>query len=354
MNLRLSICIATRNRAAHLQQTLESLAQQVTAAVEVVVVDGASTDRTPEVIERARAALPALTYELRQERGGVDRDFDRAVQLAQGEFCWLMADDDGLAEGAVPTVLEHLARRPWSALIVNASIHNEDLSRVLRERAVDVISERCYGRGEDERLFRELGKYLTFIGGVIVRRELWTTRERESYFGSLFIHVGILFQAPLPDPVAFIARPLVNIRYGNAEWTSRAFEIWMFKWPDLVWSFTHFSESARTAVCGRQPWTRARTLLLYRAKGAYGMAEYRRWLEPRLDSTLRHWQAMALARVPGVLAHLAATIALRLAYRSPGVALLDLQKSRFNPAGRLHSRHFPSPRASGGSSRSAR
>ncbi len=47
----LSICIATYNRAEYIGETLESIIPQVTDEVEIVIVDGASTDNTSSVVK---------------------------------------------------------------------------------------------------------------------------------------------------------------------------------------------------------------------------------------------------------------------------------------------------------------
>ena len=46
----LSICIATHNRADYIGETLDSIIPQLTDEVEIVVVDGASTDATRTVM----------------------------------------------------------------------------------------------------------------------------------------------------------------------------------------------------------------------------------------------------------------------------------------------------------------
>ena len=49
--------------------------------------------------------------------------------------------------------------------------------------------------------------YLSFIGGIIIQRQLWRARDKASYFGSYFIHVGVVFQQPLPGDTLVIAEP---------------------------------------------------------------------------------------------------------------------------------------------------
>ena len=321
----LSICIATMNRAGYLRETLEGLARQSAPELEVVVLDGGSTDATPDVIREFESRL-RLRYHRQSGPGGVDRDFDTAVSMASGEYCWLMSDDDGLREGAIVHVLERLRPRTFSLVVVNASICSEDLARELTPRFVNLEADRQYDVGEDERLFIDTGNYLTFIGGVIVRRSLWADRLREPYYGTLFIHVGVLFQAPLPAPALLVADPLIAIRYGNAQWSAGAFEIWMFKWPGLVWSFG-FSNAAKAAVCRQFPWARPGVLILHRGKGSYTLGHYRTSLAARLGGW-RKATALVIALTPTIVANIAASTMLRLFYPDSGVARSDLRATR--------------------------
>jgi hypothetical protein len=103
-------------------------------------------------------------------------------------------------------------------------------------------------------------------------------REREPYFGTFFIHVGVIFQAPL-SRVKLLADPLVLVRAGNSMWTPRGFEIWMFLWPNLIWSFDAFSDSAKRRVVAREPWRQWRQLTMFRAIGAFSYEGYLRFFK---------------------------------------------------------------------------
>lgn len=271
--IRLSICIATFGRGAFIGQTLENILAQVREGVEVVVVDGASPDNTQAVVEALQPAHPALVYHREASNAGVDRDFDKAVGYARGDYCWLMSDDDLLVPDAVQAVLARLADNP-ELVVVNSEIRNSDFSVLLKPRQLAISEDHEFSAAQHEALFAGVGSYLSFIGAVIIRRGAWLARERAAYFGSLFIHVGVIFQAPALGRAKVIARPLIRIRYGNAMWTARSFDIWIRKWPGLVWSFRHFSEATRHAVAAPYPATSVKHLLWYRAMGVYGMAEY--------------------------------------------------------------------------------
>lgn len=261
---------------------------------------------------------------------GIDRDFARAVDLAHGDYCWLFCDDDLLKPGAIRVVFEAI-KRDYSLVVANSEIRNADLSKLLQPKRAPLNMDKIYKSNESDLLLADVGDYLSFIGGVIVKRQLWVSRDKERYFGSYFVHIGVIFQLPLPGDALVISEPLISIRYANASWLGKSFEIWMFKWPTLVWSFAGIPDSAKRRVCRKEPWRSLRTLLHFRAKGLYTKKEYAEWMKVRLVSRWARFMSVVIARVPGRLANLLAffyySIFGRLSARP--VILLDLANSPF-------------------------
>jgi glycosyltransferase involved in cell wall biosynthesis len=316
----LSICLATRNRRAFIGETLGGILDQLVPGVEVVVVDGASTDGTAALLAEYASRHPALHCHLEPTNSGVDGDYDKAVLYASGRHCWLMTDDDVLVPGALDRVLRCLEEDP-ELLVVDAEIRTADLGENLAPRRLRFSGERRYGRRDGDRLLEDVGDALSFIGCVIVKRGVWIARDRARFLGSLFVHVGVLLQAPL-DSVRVLGEPLIRIRYGNAGWSARAFEIWMCKWPGLVWSFPGFSDGAKARVSSREPWRSPSTLVLYRGLGVYDATAWKRHLAPTARGTYRAL-AWLIAMLPGRLAN--AALALRILVGTPdNVTLYDL------------------------------
>lgn len=327
---RLSICIATRNRCALLTETLSSILAQIDDRVEIVVVDGASSDETQQAMENLVSKYPQVRYFREEENGGIDRDYDKAVGFAVGTYCWLMSDDDLFLPGAIERVMAATEHTP-SLIVVDAEVRDEHQSEVLLERRMELTEDRYYGTVELEALFRATARQLTFIGSAIVRRSMWLARQREPYFGSYFIHVGVIFQQPLPDGAMVLVHPCLSIRYGNASWTARAFEIWMLRWPELVWSLASLSDEGKRRVVSEKPYESVRELILLRSKGAYSWNEYRRWLAAGPSSRMRKLLCACISLIPGGAVNIF-VIAYVLAFsRATRFALVDLVASPYFP-----------------------
>lgn len=337
-SVRLSICIPTLNRGAFIKDTLESIASQLTDEVEIVLVDGGSQDNTKEVVTKFQETLPSLRYirmtgpndRVAPSCAGFDRDCDLAVAHAKGEYCWLFTDDDLLKPGAIKRVLE-AASHDYQLIVINAEVRSPDMSEVLEPSRLMLNKDRVYGRSEWDSLFSSTATYLSFVGGVVIKRRLWLARNKQPYLGTGFIHIGVIFQAPLTGNTLVISEPLIEIRYGDALYmrTSRYFLIWMFTWPDLVWSLTTVSEGSKAAVCPREPWRKFRTLLHLRANGAYSIEEYRNWLSERFGPGWKHRIAKLIAKSPGSILNCLAIIRFYLSRRLPRMCLVNLRKSPF-------------------------
>jgi glucosyl-dolichyl phosphate glucuronosyltransferase len=93
--MEISVIVCTRNRAGSLAATLESLSRQTMddARYEVVVVDNASTDETPDVVSRARRPNLRMVSE---PRVGLSRARNTGTAAATGEIV-VFLDDDAIA-----------------------------------------------------------------------------------------------------------------------------------------------------------------------------------------------------------------------------------------------------------------
>jgi len=298
--LKLSICITTFCRSNYFAETVESILPQLTPECEIVVVDAGSTDDTEQIALKISARSASFRYVRQVGNNGIDRDYDTAVELARGDYCWLMTDDDLLKPEGVKIVLAALRSDP-SLVVANVERRDLTMSNVVQSRWLDLDVDRSYLPDEIERLFVDVVDLLKYIGCVIIRRSIWRGRDRSSYYGSYFVHVGVIFQERLPGHALVVARPLVSQRLGNTHtFSPKLGEILYSKWPSLIGSLP-ISSAEKRKVYSAEPWGHLQMLLVYRATGCYSFVDYRRWIRPHLRSSRAQFAGILVAHVPGIL-----------------------------------------------------
>ncbi len=115
----LSICISTYNRAPWLAISLSLLLKQTAPyrdIVEVIVCDNTSTDKTPKVVE-PYLAEPGFSYIRNPENVGMLGNLKVTAQHAQGQYVWILGDDDLLCHGTVERVIKAILEHPDVSLV---------------------------------------------------------------------------------------------------------------------------------------------------------------------------------------------------------------------------------------------
>lgn len=102
---RVSFVVPCYNLAHYLKECVGSILSQTFGDIEVLVMDDASPDDTPEV---ARGFGDPRVIHVRNETNLRHlRNYNKGIGLARGEFVWLISADDALAR---PDVLERYVR----------------------------------------------------------------------------------------------------------------------------------------------------------------------------------------------------------------------------------------------------
>ncbi len=104
--VRVSVCLAAHNGAAHIAPQLESVLAQLGKTDEVVLVDDASTDETLAVVEAA--ADPRVRVYRNETNRGYVRTFERALELSRGELILLCDQDDVWVPGRLEAMVAAL------------------------------------------------------------------------------------------------------------------------------------------------------------------------------------------------------------------------------------------------------
>jgi abequosyltransferase len=307
----LSVCIATLNRREYLSETLDKFAQQMCQDVEVLVLDGGSQDGTPLMMQEYAERYAWLRYVRLSKNGGIDADYDQCVRQARGQYCWLFSDDDWPLQGALDKVID-TCKGGHDFIYIDAQVLDKNMDQVLADRRVTWRGDRTIASGHTDEVFRLAGAGLSFIGSCIVRRQVWLSRDCTPYYGYYFPHIAMLFQKPLEGSACLLDYVGVAIRYGNATWSAKSFQIWALLWPELIWKLQGISAKAKQSVSAHQPWRKPLFLLWQRAKGVYNTHSYTQYIEPLMTNSAHKFWIKALSYIPGVLVLLTMLLLLRV------------------------------------------
>jgi abequosyltransferase len=197
----LSVCIPTYNYGRYIGETLQSILGQATSAVEVVVLDSASTDDTPDVVSRLQGKYPSLRYVRAERKQGIDRDLAHVVDLARGEYCWLFSADDLMIEGAIRRVCEEIKSNEDVYLCMHSLCSAAMEEQVPRYPVLSSSVDRSFRLSDSAQRRAYFESALTtealfsFMSSLVVKRETWrSVMLNETFVGSCWAHAARLFE----------------------------------------------------------------------------------------------------------------------------------------------------------------
>jgi abequosyltransferase len=205
---------------------------QINESIEVVVVDGASADDTAEVVASFQNRFTNLIYHRCAQNMGVDRDMATAVELARGEYCWLMSSDDLIKPGAISRMLEEI-QSGADIYLCDITLCNLDMRPIRDTRFLsDRRSTNQFDLTDREQFLAYLNlatsnnALFCYMCAIVFRRLSWENigfNERFSRTG--YAHVFTLLSfIKTRCLIKYIPSALVLNRPGNDSFSSQGIE----------------------------------------------------------------------------------------------------------------------------------
>lgn len=240
----LSVCIPSYNRAELLRSALLSVLPQldeIDGEAEVIVSDNCSTDHTRQVAEWAER-YGKIRYHCNPENIGMCRNLVLPPdQLANGEYCWVVGDDDLIRPGALKKIVSVLKQHPEVEYVFANFAHLEQSELVKYPRPVSSadIMEGFIPRSKIftdhfvdrwERLIdpRISDLYMGSMQGNVFRTSTWRAHSHKLVFGKEFStitdtypHAQVLIWAMMGKPAFYIGEPMVFALDGARPWWDR-------------------------------------------------------------------------------------------------------------------------------------
>ncbi|MBM9501967.1 glycosyltransferase family 2 protein [Leptospira sp. 201903071] len=242
--MKISICIPTFNRAEHLSNCLNSILlnrDRENVDFEICVSDNNSNDQTESVVQNFEKTLP-IRYWKNEFNMGVARNVLKVVDLAEGDFVWLIGDDDLLLPNAVKSISDLISNCKNIDYFYINSFHLTTEIVQSFPQPFDTVNlpkkmERFSSwKADGELKFIELidPKFsFDFLGGMflsVFRRRNWVEKRhavnqthllderRFSFFDNTFVHVKIFANAFSNSKAFFYSSPLSVCLSGAREW----------------------------------------------------------------------------------------------------------------------------------------
>lgn len=236
-----SVIIPTYNGSRFLGEALESIFRQTLLPDEVVVVDDASTDGTPDGVAAMarRAPVPLRLLRLTENSGGPARPINVGVQAAQGEFIAVCDQDDLFCPAKLEEEVSRLRQDPRLVSVVALAGHlNRPDEPVLPEPVIQKLVRA--GKAKDGytelagptplRLLMSEGMFAQGYPGFLFRRTDWRRKGAVDEGLRIASDYDLLCWLATQGVVAFLPR----IHYLRRSHEGNLTKQWLEMWRDLT------------------------------------------------------------------------------------------------------------------------
>ena len=207
---KISIIIATYNAAHVLQRCLDSIRPQKTEDVELVIVDGLSTDETMQIVKNNNDIIDLAISE---KDNGIYDAWNKGITHSSGQWIMFIGADDQLSVGAIDAYLDFVKRSGADLDYVSAQLLYLDM----KGNAIRTIGE-AWRWSKFKRKMNVA--HVTSLHNVALFEEvgLFDTNYKICADYELLLRKKELLRA------AFMPKIVANMTIGGVSFTTQAIE----------------------------------------------------------------------------------------------------------------------------------
>jgi glycosyltransferase involved in cell wall biosynthesis len=191
--MRISICVPQYNRINYLLKSLKQIEEQEYPDIEVVVSDDCSTDDTEkEIRELQKNYKYPLVFSRNEKNLGYDRNYRKCIELASGEYCIVIGNDDTIYQpSGISLLVDFLNKNNFPELGFSNFVEDNN-PNVVVERAQET---KVLGTGKEVALKNY--SCFSFVGGLIYKKPAFEKYNTDKHDGSIFaqMYLGCLMVA---------------------------------------------------------------------------------------------------------------------------------------------------------------
>lgn len=223
--MKLTVAIPTYKRPQLLEKCIRSVLASIgDHDVEILVCDD-SIDGTNDPVYASLGDVRRMRVVHNERNLGIDANICACLERADGEYVWLIGEDDLMRRTGVTAVLEKIDALPAVPFIyVNYSYITADQTCELRHASIEEERDEIgFELFADEHLWSA-----GFIGGCVIHRQQFLKTAYRDYIGTYYAHVAGITLASAGKTIGLVPSPQIGNRVGNAEtftWSSDSFGV---------------------------------------------------------------------------------------------------------------------------------
>ncbi len=161
------VMIPSFNSSRYLAATIESVLRQTYQAWQLVVVDDASSDGTPDIARAYCAGDPRVQLAVNARNLGLTRNWNKCLSLAQGPLVQLLLSDDLMDPGYLEAVVRAFESHPRVAFVAASCRYIDGDGRLL-DPGVEA-PERVYAAGDEAVTALVIGGF-PHVSSIVMRK----------------------------------------------------------------------------------------------------------------------------------------------------------------------------------------
>ena len=185
--MKFSICIPQYNRIDYLIKSLDELQNQDYLDFEVVISDDCSQDDTTNQIqEYLKSSKYPITYFRFEQNQGYDRNLRKSMELAVGDYCFVLGNDDTLSHSHVLSDLKDFLVKNNLPDLGFCNYQEYSKENMVTRRA---LASKIIGSGPDIGLKNY--SCFSFVAGLIFKKTTFDQYNTEIFDKSIYAQIAL-------------------------------------------------------------------------------------------------------------------------------------------------------------------
>jgi len=203
----LSLCLPTYKRKNFLDRAIKNIIEEtndIRDKVELCISDNASLDGTENIVKKYSKKYSFIRYNKNQKNIGYDKNLLKTLDMASGEYCWFISDDDIFVKGAIKRTILLLESKKYDYILSESRSVDRPLFMGWK------YDPELTKSADRERLlnYREI----SFMATHIIKKKLYLKIKKNLFTGHGFEHMLIFFYALRDADLMYITK-VPNVFY---------------------------------------------------------------------------------------------------------------------------------------------